>query len=309
MRESKVVKRSVFRKFVMVFLAMILPVSTAAIAMYSWQISSFDKAAFSNYESIIHGNCSNVKDELEKVQGLALDFLNDENIGMLTGMESIINNYQKTTAVNRLFYSLKLLKNNSKYIHRIQIYLTDMKRVIDSDNNIDVYNPTEKIEGITKYSKNVFSMENDKIYTAFLPAGSSFHRENFRFAIVVEYEKKEILRDLVKSLPDSALNIINHQKKAIMDVPSNKVTITEKDMPEFSAMNSSHKQRINGEPVWNYTVYAENPELNLIFTIPLENINPQSKTLQGYFIAFIFVFICSTIIVTQLSQLKSLNKA
>lgn len=294
-------KNSVFAKLVGAFLIAILPVCFIAIGLYNWQIKILDESTVDAFDNSAQKCLTAIEKELEKVQGLCLGSMHDEDLIMLATASSTMSNYQKTLAINRYMNRLETLKNSSSYIKEVSTYIPELSRVIDS--NRDIYPEAGSLLTLYDISRQKdighFAVYGDQLYYVFVPAGTT-NGSLPKYFITVGISKEEISREL-GTITEAQQVILYDQAGSYAYFRQEGTREKDSGFPAVAGNNQRpgiNRVRADGESAWLVNHPSERLGMNLSAYVPVQQINPQMKDLRMYFMVFSAILIITVLVLS-----------
>lgn len=287
-------RRSVFLIVGIIFLGATIPLSVAAALLFSWQIRSMDEAMVSSFQNSITQNYNNLIKEMEHIDALCLEAVYDESAVMLSSGLPIMKDYDKTVLINRMFSRLKLLKGSSRYIKEVRMYFPEYGKVLTSDAELSPFlGSLSEVEGYhPEGRRSLYNVQDGRMYSGYLPAGSTPEDGKVRYLLVVEYEIAVIENELVGELTQQALFCLWNKDGEV---------IAEKDF--FAAevwgvgKESTGWQNVQGEKCWVVRLNAQIDDMTLTAMLPMDSLNPQIRVLRTLLIVYSAALICFMLLV------------
>lgn len=289
-------RKSIFIRISILFLAAALPLSIAAVLLLSWQIKSMDKVVLDGFQQRLSHNHISFQREMNKIQDLCMAAVYDENAVQLAAATQIMSDYERITAMNRLFARLNALKVSSPYLKMIKIYFPDMGRVLTSDSELLSFSGSlqEVPEHAAEEYRNLYYVKEGRVFSQYLPAGSVVKEGQFKYILTVEYDLESMKQDMLIEFPAEAGFAIYNQ--------SGQLLLEHNFWPLYQFIDTyridgSGWYQVGGSKYWFYRAGQGNADLGFIADLPASSLNPQVRTLRILLILYSVALILFTLAV------------
>jgi two-component system sensor histidine kinase YesM len=130
-------RSSIFKRLVITFLIILIPVYALGIYMYNWGLhtvkAEISKSTIAQVSFYLEG----LEKEVDRIKILQYDCLNDDNLNKLAIQWVVMSNYERTESMGLLQQRLVSIKNSSIYIKNVCVHILPIKRTISSNSGVD----------------------------------------------------------------------------------------------------------------------------------------------------------------------------
>ncbi len=198
---------SIYTKLVLAFLLVLTPLFTLSLSMnYSGSIN-VRKEISNSMLSRVDYYLSSLETEFERINGIKMEYLEDEDLGKLAIASVAMSDIEKIQAIIRVTNRLKLLKTSSAYIEQASVHIPSIDRSLSISSTSREYNDRmlqEEYKGLLYAQKNEISPLVHWRDRLFLMVSSPYpdsvftERKNMNFMISIEVSKARIVESLLK---------------------------------------------------------------------------------------------------------------
>ena len=319
MEKVKTYSNSIFIRLFVTFILVIIPIIIIGANIYNWGVKSI-RDEITESMRIQNVFClDELENEIYRIRGMQYNILFDDDLTELAVLGNMMEIYDRDRALLRVNEKINTMKESSRYINEISIYLTSIKKIITVTSILDM--KEDSVDNVIKYGEN-----NSSIYFVdekiFLNAQRRIDTVNEYQAqtifIEIEFDNTEIQNMIneLKVYEGSEAFIYNYEKD-LMFISDDKYYVND-SLREFlfnniliapiNTVNDMVMERnevlsftINGEK--NLLVNTESDYLNIsiIRIIPEYIIFSKLNNYRIWFIVFsvvaiivVFVFSIST---------------
>ncbi|MGI2297027.1 sensor histidine kinase [Paenibacillus sp. GXUN7292] len=205
--KMKVPEMSIYTKLVLAFLIVLAPLFTLSLSMnYSGSIN-VRKEISNSMLSRVEYYLSSLETEFERINGIKMEYLEDEDLGKLSIASAAMSDIEKIQAVIRVTNRLKLLQTSSAYIEQASAHIPDIDRSISiSSTSREYYDRMlqDEYKGLLAAKKNELSPLvhwEDKLFlmvSSPYPDSVFTEKTKMNFMISIELSKARIVESLLK---------------------------------------------------------------------------------------------------------------
>lgn len=133
---NKYLKKSVFVRIILIFVGMMVPLYLLGVALYSLSTATLRSEVTSNMSAQMDFSLKSLENEITRIESMQYEFMNDEDLNYLANAYSIMWNYEKTMAEQRVENRLILFRYSSTYIQSVYVHIPGMEKTISSINGM-----------------------------------------------------------------------------------------------------------------------------------------------------------------------------
>ncbi len=203
-------RNSIFTKLIVTFLIIILPIYVLGILVFDWSRNMMTKQLFGTMQSYVQFDLNNFEEEINHIWIQQADCLYDEDLNSLAYAESLMSDYEKTSAVNRLQHRLTSIQNSSVFIKNVSAHILPLKLTVNAagtnkvsteEMNDDVYTLLSQLPAVS--SSRIVNRDGRLILDAVFPAAGASRSPVF--IVEVELSQNALRASLIRS--DSRVEI------------------------------------------------------------------------------------------------------
>lgn len=132
--------RSIFKRLILSFLLVVIPIYMFGIYIYNWGIKTTKNEIFKSTEAQVTFYLDRLEEEIERIKILQYDCLNDTSLQKLAIRNSIMNEYETVSSILQLHQRLITIKNSSSYIEDVRAHIPPIDKTIAASMAIDEVN-------------------------------------------------------------------------------------------------------------------------------------------------------------------------
>jgi len=123
---------SIFPKLVLTFIVVITPLFTLSLVLNELAKQEVKTQLSDARKERLHYEIRSIEQEFERLMNAQQKIINDNDLLDLTNKVNIMTNYQKTETINNLSVKLMDLKDSSRLIKKVSVYVSSINRVIST---------------------------------------------------------------------------------------------------------------------------------------------------------------------------------
>lgn len=132
-------KNTIFRRLVLTFLLIILPIYLVGINIYNWGFNAISDGITKSMIAQVSFYLEKLELDIQRIEILQRDVTLDENLTDLVYISNLMSKYDKTKAVISLGYRLSAIKNSSNYIKDVKVIIPTLSFTISAANGVSFY--------------------------------------------------------------------------------------------------------------------------------------------------------------------------
>lgn len=144
------VRASLFPKLVLTFVAVMLPLFALSLVLNELARKEVKTQISDATREHLRYEARSLEQELERIIMSQQQIINDGDLLDLGGQVNIMNDYQRTEAINQLSAKLNVLKDSSPLIRKVDVYLPSIERVISTVGVLKDDTAVEEMEQIAQ---------------------------------------------------------------------------------------------------------------------------------------------------------------
>ncbi|MEK4059871.1 MULTISPECIES: sensor histidine kinase [Paenibacillus] len=206
-------KKNVFRRLILSFICILLPLFILSMIIYNWGVHTLKSEISRSMSSQVSQYFGNLEQEFRRIQLLQYDCLTDNNLNALGSIPESMNNIERMESILRLQQRLNAIRNSSTYIIDVYAYIPSVQKKI-SALTVSAFNQ-EEMDGLKLAMDSTGSQLRDMngrlFISAAYPTTSPGGSRKPQFILSVEFSKSKLnenLKKLVNS-SDELLMLIN----------------------------------------------------------------------------------------------------
>lgn len=253
LRKFKLSEMSIPTKLIITFLVIILPLYGVGLLLNEIGRKEVAKQISNNMENQLHNFLTTFENEIMRNDNQQRGFVKDNDLVNLSGLDSIMSEYERMQAINRLQVRIDFMKESSAYLDTVTIYLPWANRTFSSDpsngstGNEAMYETLLRAEP----SRALFHWQDRLFLRSFIP---NYVDKPF-YLISIELSVAHIKRMLSAFNPDGGMILFGDDWSI-----ANRAT----DPPiEFRALAQANRQ--SGEPARSRTFSAKIADVDYFF--------------------------------------------
>lgn len=135
--EKKLWRRSTFKRLMISFVLIILPIYLLSIIIYELGKNTLRKEISNSMVSQISYYLDDLEKEVQRIQTLQFDLVNDKDINRLASLPQSLNNIEKMYCLLRIQQRLYAIEKSSTYINDIFLMIPNVKKHISATSISD----------------------------------------------------------------------------------------------------------------------------------------------------------------------------
>ena len=161
MKSELPLRKSIFTKMILMFLIFIIPVYGIGYCIYTWGKVTITNRIDESESNKVNFYMESLQSELDRIQTLQYDFFNDTDLNVLSDASSVLDNYTRDQKILGIEKRLLSIKNSSKYISGLNVYILRIQKKISSRSIEDMsIEDMEYIRNISPNRKNNLLLQN-----------------------------------------------------------------------------------------------------------------------------------------------------
>lgn len=132
-------KETIFKRLVLTFLLIMLPIYFIGIFIYNWGSHAINDNITKSMTAQVSFYIEKLDEEIQRIKTLQYECLTDENLSNLVFIPDSMVYYEKTQALKRLQYRLNAIKNSSNYIMDVKVNIPALGSMISAEKGINEY--------------------------------------------------------------------------------------------------------------------------------------------------------------------------
>lgn len=290
-------RKSIFRRLIISFVCILLPIFILSIVIYNWAISTLREKISNTMITQVSFYLEALEKDVQRIQKLQFDCLSDANLKQLASIPDSLSDMEKLQAILNLSQRVSAIKNSSAYIKDVTVLIPAIDSIVSSEGA----NPFDRSEfdNIRNiYMRNGVQVVNDKsgmfLYAAPTCVYVNGQKEPL-FIISIELSKDRIRESISTMVSDSNEVIVFYTPKTNATIAVNYKPIFYEDIknrlidPEIPKTNGSVAVKIDGRSY--LATYSASRFLGstLCEYLPENSVFESLQKFRGWFVAFIIV--------------------
>ncbi len=240
-------KNTIFRRLLITFLLIILPIYFIGIFIYNWGFHAINNDITKSMTAQVSFYLEKLDSEIQRIRVQQDDSLSDVNLKDLVFISNTMNNYEKSQAVLRLQYRLTAIKNSSGYIKDVRVRIPTLGYAITADQGVNVHDDIKQDILNSAY----ISPNSQMVYWQGNFYLTSFYKSTLQnsvlFWVEIQLEKGTFNNDLrqFNTFPDSM---------SILYCRSNGVSLINGAEDQNNELKNSLKQQLKNSNSGTYRV-------------------------------------------------------
>jgi len=222
-------KKTVFRRLIISFICILMPIYILSIAIYYWGIGTLRGNISNSMISQVSFYLQGLEKNVQRVQSLQYDLLNDDNLNRLATIPESLNDIEKVQNILQLQQRLIAMKNSSLYVKEVFVHIPAMDKSISSSEVSELDKiEYDKLKNIPPTSNiQVVNLDGRMILNASYPFAFASRKKEPLFTVNIELSEVKI---------KESLNLmLEYKDEGIMFMSSNsQYSITTGKDPEFN---------------------------------------------------------------------------
>lgn len=298
-------KNTIFRRLVVTFLLILLPIYIIGIFIYNWGFHAINNDINKSMTAQVSFYLEKLDAEIRSIKVLQNDFLNDENLKDLVFIPKTMSNYEKSQAALLLQYRLNAIKNSSNYIKNVKVHITELGYMIPAEGGVDVYDDV----GMDILNSPFISPESQIIYwqgdfylTSFF---KSMVQSSILYWLEISFDKSVFTNDLKQfntfddsmSLlycPSSDLSLINGADDSKQELKDSLKTELKK------SKSGNYRVDFNNKKYYSYYYTSDYLGLTIARFIPQNEVLSPVRSYQ----LWLWVFLAMSLVIIVLFSLS-----
>lgn len=157
-------KKTIFRRLVVTFLIIILPIYLLGFFIYNWGFHAISDDITKSMIAQVSFYLEKLDSEVQRIRILQSDCLADENLNDLVFVPDSMDYYDSLKAVKQLQHRLTSIRNSSSYIKDVKVRIPLLKYTITADQGInlsdDISQDILNLPYISTYSQIVYYQDD-----------------------------------------------------------------------------------------------------------------------------------------------------
>lgn len=129
-RREKAWLKPVFRRLVVSFVCILLPIYILSIVVYNWGINTIRESISISAKNQTSFYMDEIEAEIQRILFHQYDFFNDKNLMRLSSIPESLNDMERTAALLSLNQRIFTVKNSSEYIEEVAVHIPALNRTI-----------------------------------------------------------------------------------------------------------------------------------------------------------------------------------
>jgi two-component system, sensor histidine kinase YesM len=132
-------KNTIFRRLVVTFLLIMLPIYFIGIYIYNWGFHAINDDITKSMTAQVSFYLEKLGSEIERIKILQHDCLTDDNLNNLVFIPDSMSYYDKLYAAKQLQSRLNAISNSSNYIMDVKVSIPALNYMISANQGVNVY--------------------------------------------------------------------------------------------------------------------------------------------------------------------------
>jgi two-component system sensor histidine kinase YesM len=135
--------RSIFRRLIVSFLLVMIPIYTLGIYIYNWGLKTVKNEISQSTQAQVNFYLDRLEEEIERIKILQYDCLNDSSLQKLAIRHTVMDEYDNVSSILQLHQRLVTIKNSSSYIDNVSAHIPPIDKTISANtaiNNVNLEN-------------------------------------------------------------------------------------------------------------------------------------------------------------------------
>lgn len=153
-------EKTIFRRLVLTFLLVILPIYLIGINIYNWGFRAIEKGITTSMLAQVSFYLGKLDSEIQRIKTLQNDCMADQNLTDLVYIPNTMSNFIRGQTALRLQYRLNAIRNSSNYVKDVKACIPKLDFTISGANGIDFYSDKKQdilnSPNISQFSRMVY---------------------------------------------------------------------------------------------------------------------------------------------------------
>ncbi len=162
------------------------------------------------------------ENEINRIESLQKQYINDNDVFLLSNIVDLKSNYEVYTAVKRLHEKLVIFQQSSNYIEKVSIHIPLIGKTISNEYYLrDInYDEIDYFMQISSYDYNPIIYHNDEYYLSYPYYMGVNSKANFIHLILIKLSKDAMLDSLKKiaRFDDNIIALLNIENDWCMGI-------------------------------------------------------------------------------------------
>jgi len=300
-------RKSIYMKLVLSFLLMVVPILMLSLYLNHLSKNKIQDELSESFLSRIHFYLTSFETEVSRLNKMKTEFINDGDLLRLSGLLSSLDDFERTQTILRLQNKLAFMKDSSRYIERIKLFIPALERTLSETYGMRI--PQETID---RYVQHQFEHDGKilamhemlilaQVYPALLKPGTAP-----QFVIEIDLDQAWIeatLRDVLGTSNGGGAMLIasgqewwlsSGEQAAFID----RIQQEMRALPPSTGSSGLHEMRFEGQ---TYVIsFVQSAELDLLMLVW----QPQNSflgELEQYYVWFWVLLVLSVLVVITFS--------
>jgi two-component system sensor histidine kinase YesM len=155
--------QSVFYRIIIIFIGMMIPLYLLGTLLYLFSTSRLRAEISTNISSQMDFYLVFLENEVDRIRMMQIELMNDDDLIYLANAHSVMSNYEKTMAKQRVERRILLFKYSSEYLKRVDVDILEMGITISSEEGLIDLSPqfTTSLQQIGQSGEPILQMKDD----------------------------------------------------------------------------------------------------------------------------------------------------
>lgn len=256
--------KGIFRRLVLTFLLVLIPVCSLGIYIYSLGTNAVKKEISNSMQTQIDSYLENFEKEMGRIKLLQSDLVNDVNLNKLADIPGTMNLYNRAEAVMNFQQRLIAIKSSSVYIKDIITIIPEMRDTISISGLSEMTDEeNELLYAIPDSEHNYFYCWKNRLFLSFMrPLELGKAKKLPRFLIAVELSENELKTALKQS------NIYKGSDALLMNSLEGYVISTNENPDITLQFKKSLWEHLERKKILQNTIEISGMNYQMFYTLP-----------------------------------------
>lgn len=191
--------KSIFLRMILTFLIILIPIYFMGLSIYNWGINTVRKEMINSLTAQMEFYIKTLESDVQRIKILQYDLFVDEDLGKLSDMLQVMNEYDKSVSMRRLQQRLVAIKSSSIYIKDVSLFISSLNSVVSSNKAVDTISREEFNKGRYSQYHNppaLFTINGGIYLEGWYPPSVIKEIDNSYFQVEIELLKPELVKSL-----------------------------------------------------------------------------------------------------------------